>query len=233
MAETLLSLQNVGKHFQMRTVLRSVSVDIFSDSLTLMVGANGAGKSTLLRMMAGLTEPDSGERTCFCDVADMAYLGHATFMYNNLTAFENLHFWESVMGETPAEDVLLHMLERVELGKFAHEFVGGFSRGMVQRLNLARVLLRQPKLLLLDEPSTGLDTRSRTMLWQEMQQLRKSGSAVVCITHDPHVFYVDVDRVLALGGRRVMFDGSSDQYEAFLHDTTHTARQEKTAETTC
>jgi len=211
----LLRLTKVAKFYGNRLVIKDVSFEISPGTVTLLAGPNGAGKSTLLKLMAGLSRPSSGnvER----GIADEAlgYLGHQTFIYPELTAFENLAFWARLHGLAPercSEEALLAALERMELKRFAFERAGGFSRGMAQRLNLARVLLLSPSLLLLDEPGTGLDTRSMAILHREIAAARDRGAGIVWISHSVAEDLARADRVLAIAEKRVVYSGPAADY---------------------
>ena len=111
--------------------------------------------------MAGLARPTVGTVKRFCEDGGLGYLGHATFIYPGLTALENLAFWSGMHRNLTDKATLSKALARVELAPFAEERAGTFSRGMAQRLNLARILLQSPPLLLLDEPGTGSDAFPR------------------------------------------------------------------------
>ncbi len=211
----LLRLTKVAKFYGNRLVIKDVSFEVSPGTVTLLAGPNGAGKSTLLKLMAGLSRPSSGnvER----GIADEAlgYLGHQTFIYPELTAFENLAFWarlHSLAPERCSEEALLAALERMELKRFAFERAGGFSRGMAQRLNLARVLLLSPSLLLLDEPGTGLDTRSMAILHREIAAARDRGAGIVWISHSVAEDLARADRVLAIAEKRVVYSGPAADY---------------------
>ena len=203
----MLTLCGVGKRFGSRTVLRGIDATLDAGTLSLLVGPNGAGKSTLLRIMAGLIQPDTGTVERRCADTELAYLGHATFLYGGLTALENLAFWERLYGGNTSENGLMAALKRVGLERFADVRAGVFSRGMAQRLNLARVLLRAPRLLLLDEPGTGLDTRSLAMLRREVTALSAQGTAVIWISHDLAGDLPIADRVLELANRTLAYAG--------------------------
>ncbi len=186
----MLKVQNVSKFFGQRCILKDVSLHVPAGSIFLLMGANGAGKSTLLRIMAGLSKPSLGTIHYAVDEGQRGYLGHSTFLYPALTAWENLLFWAQ-MYDLPLSDHagslqerIKEVLERVELRNFAHEKAGIFSRGMSQRLNLARVLLLKPSLWLLDEPSTGLDTSSVALLRREVLRAKEEGAGIVWISHD-------------------------------------------------
>lgn len=211
----LLRLTKVAKFYGNRLVIKDVSFEINPGTVTLLAGPNGAGKSTLLKLMAGLSRPSAGsvERGIAEDA--LGYLGHQTFIYPELTAFENLAFWARLHGLAPErcfEEALLAALERMELKRFAHERAGGFSRGMAQRLNLARVLLLSPSLLLLDEPGTGLDTRSMAILHREIAAARDRGAGIVWISHSVAEDLARADRVLAIAEKRVAYSGPAADY---------------------
>lgn len=213
-----MKLSGVGMRYGGRVVLRNVCLDIAPGAVTLLVGPNGAGKSTLLRIMAGLIRPSAGtvEHTFEGRTpgrgSGVGYLGHATFVYPGLSALENLAFWSGLHGLDAGGDVLTAALARVGLARYAHERAGGFSRGMAQRLNLARVLLLEPDLLLLDEPGTGLDQASLAMLRQEIALARTRGAGVVWISHDVSTDAALADRIIALADRGVAFDGAPADY---------------------
>lgn len=210
----LLRCADVAKIYGARVIFKQVTLVVESNVVTLLVGANGAGKSTLMRIMAGLARPSHGTVDCTVPEARLGYLGHATFVYPGLTAWENLAFWCDVYGleRQAAGEAITHAMERVALKAHTHERAGIFSRGMAQRLNLARVLLLQPELLLLDEPGTGLDARSAELLRREIAHARERGAGVVWISHDLAGDLPLADRVVALEGGRVAYDGSAADY---------------------
>ncbi|MEG2173513.1 MAG: heme ABC exporter ATP-binding protein CcmA [Desulfovibrionaceae bacterium] len=208
----LLELQHIARMYGSRCVFKDVSFSVPAGSLTVLVGANGAGKSTLMHIMAGLARPSAGEVLHHVQPAEMAYLGHATFIYPALTARENLRFWGAMYGVDVSDMALDTVLERVELQAHAHERAAVFSRGMAQRLNVARVLLLEPRLLLLDEPATGLDTASSHLLRREIVRARERGAGIVWITHDVLTDAPLADRLLALRDRRLAYDGEPTAY---------------------
>lgn len=210
----LLQLRHIAKIYGPRVIFKDVSLAVDPARITLLVGANGAGKSTLLKIMAGLGRPTAGEVEWGVDEARLGYLGHATFLYPTLTALENLAFWRDVYALRVTSEGLEAVLERVELSRHAHERAGVFSRGMAQRLNLARVLLLEPELLLLDEPGTGLDTRSAGLLRREILAARERGAGIVWISHDVAGDAGVADRVVELRDKRVFYDGPASAYGA-------------------
>ncbi|BFR49036.1 ABC transporter ATP-binding protein [Nitratidesulfovibrio sp. HK-II] len=211
----LLRLTKVAKFYGNRLVIKDVSFEAAPGTVTLLAGPNGAGKSTLLKLMAGLSRPSAGSVERGVAEDSLGYLGHQTFIYPELTAFENLAFWARLHGLSPercSDEALLATLDRMELKRFAFERAGGFSRGMAQRLNLARVLLLSPSLLLLDEPGTGLDIRSMAILHREIAAARDRGAGIVWISHSVAEDLARADRVLAIAEKRVAYCGPADQY---------------------
>lgn len=216
----LLRLGNTAKVYGGRVIFKGVNLTVEAGRITLLAGPNGAGKSTLLKIMAGLISPSAGDvEYGLKDGGHIGYLGHQTFIYPDLSAVENLRFWNRLYG-LPADDEILKVtLERVELAPFAHERAGSFSRGMAQRLNLARILLLSPALLLLDEPSTGLDQRSRKLLSAEITAAAKRGAGVVWISHSLDEDLALADHVALLAGTGLSFFESPALYRASLAES--------------
>lgn len=211
-----MKLSQVGIRYGGRVILREISLEIFPASITLLIGANGAGKTTLLRIMAGLAKPSVGKVAFTFEEQEkkvpIACLGHATLIYPKLTALENLTFWCKLFQCDSNRERLLSTLARVGLTRYAEEYAGGFSRGMAQRLALARVLLLDPALLLLDEPGTGLDQEAKAMLHSEIVKAKERGAGVVWITHDLAADAECADRLLAITKHRLSYDGDPAKY---------------------
>lgn len=212
----MLRLENLAKLYGLKVVFKGVSCRFTAGSISLLAGGNGAGKSTLLRIIAGLSRPSAGEVVRDGtgaggapreDGPSLAYLGHATFVYPGLSALENLAFWARAHGLRPSRERLLALLDHVGLAAHAEERAGVFSRGMAQRLNLARVLLLEADLLLLDEPGTGLDVNSMALVRREMLAARERGACVIVVSHDLAGDSPLADRLLLLEGRRLAYDG--------------------------
>ncbi len=210
---SVLSVRGAAKLFGSRLVFKNVSCELLEGEALIVAGPNGAGKSTLLKLMAGLLRPTAGEVEVFLEPEKVAYLGHATFIYPNLTARQNLGFWAKMYGLKKNAQDLDAVLKRVRLTRFAEERAGSFSRGMAQRLNLARVFLIGPELVFLDEPGTGLDVDSLALLHREIQALRDRGAAVVWVSHQVEHDKELVDQVLAIKGGRVDYYGPAADYK--------------------
>jgi heme exporter protein A len=203
----VLSLAKVSKLYGLRPVVRDISLTLAPGQVLLVAGENGAGKSTLLKLMAGLLRPTAGTVDCPVPAAKVGYLGHQTFLYPRLSALDNLRFWARLLGLDHSDAPLLAALERMGLGAAAREEAGTFSRGMAQRLSLARVFLAAPSLLFLDEPGTGLDVKSRAVLRREIASARERGAALVWVSHALDQDLGDADLALRLEGGRAGYFG--------------------------
>ena len=208
----LLQLHKVARFYGPRLIFKDVTLKVPAASVTLLAGANGAGKSTLLKIMAGLIPPSSGLVRTADEPPLVGYLGHQTFIYPELSATENLAFWAALYGRSLSGKAIAEALERVELAPFAEEKAKGFSRGMAQRLNLARVFLLSPDLLLLDEPGTGLDVRSTAILHREIETAKAHGAGVVWITHSLDADRARADHVAYLAGKRLAYYGPASAF---------------------
>jgi heme exporter protein A len=210
----LVRLAKVGKCFGERPVLRGVGVEVVAGEVLLVVGRNGAGKSTLLRIMAGLSRPEPGEVEQLVGQDRVAFLGHRPFVYPKLSADANLDFWTRMQGRGLDRAARLALLDRVGLADFADESAGTFSRGMTQRLDLARVFAQEPLLYFLDEPASGLDAASSALMRREIAAARDAGAGVVMISHDVAGDLALADRVLHLAGTRAVYCGPAREFDA-------------------
>jgi len=196
----LLQVRNLSHFFGTKLVFKNVSFALEPGEVVLVTGPNGSGKTTLLKILAGLLQPASGRVSLDLARDQIGYMGHQSFVYPLLTAGENLRFWVRLCSRSPKEVDIDEVVNRVGLGPVLHEKAGHFSRGMEQRLSLARLLCLDPRLYLLDEPSTGLDRASRGILQAEIGKARDRGRTVLWISHDQDRDFRSADRVLSLGG---------------------------------
>ncbi len=189
----MLQAKKLAKYFGQRLLFKNVEFELYPQSIHILQGKNGAGKSTLFKILCGLLEADNGEIVTDLNIAEVGYLAHANFLYPQMTALENLKFWHNVHTQTNlTEEEYLNILKEVGLKNFAEEKVHIFSRGMTQKLTIARLLAQKPKLWLLDEPSTGLDVEARAFLLEKILQAKKENACVFWISHD-----VDKDKEYA------------------------------------
>jgi heme exporter protein A len=208
----MLECVKAAKLYGRKLVFKGVSFSLAPGEVMLLAGPNGAGKSTLLRIVAGLERPTAGSVSCTAEPGAIGYIGHATFLYPQLSALENLAFWSRYSGKRTTEATLIRTLERMNLAHAAHERAGSFSRGMAQRLSLARVFILEPRLVLLDEPGTGLDVQSRALLAREIAGLKKSDAAVLWVSHHLEHDLDLADKVLTIENNRMAFCGPTESY---------------------
>ena len=208
----LLRLTGVAKSYNAKTVLRDVSLSVQRGEVVLVTGPNGAGKSTLLGIMAGLIRPTQGEVQLTPGPERVGWLGHKTALYPGLTGLENLEFWAKLHGLNLEKEQLFPAMARVGLERAALDKAGRYSRGMAQRLALARALLTAPDILFLDEPATGLDERARKLLRREITSASERGAAVIWVSHDPERDLPLAHQVLALQGTRPVYCGPAAEY---------------------
>lgn len=209
----LLQAAGLAKFYGPRLVFKNVSLFVDAGEALLVVGPNGAGKSTLLRILAGAGHADAGTVQRHVEPERIGFLGHRPFLYPQLTAMENLRFWAGMFGAPNDDASLTAMLERVELAAVANERAGHFSRGMAQRLNLARLFLAEPELLFLDEPGTGLDRRSAVILHEEIARAKERGAGIVWVSHHVEHDLPLADRVIGIARRKTVFIGPAEDYE--------------------
>jgi ABC-type multidrug transport system ATPase subunit len=178
---TVVEVQGVSKRFGNQIVVRQFSMSCGSGEIVLVLGSNGAGKSTLLRMIAGLVTPDSGS----IKVASgqrIGFAGHYTCLYSRLSVNANLSLYATLAGIGQIE--LAQILRRWQLEEVQHKAVSDISRGAQSKASLARALMGNPKLLLLDEPSSNLDEEATEVLCAVLSERVAAGSVAIIATHD-------------------------------------------------
>ena len=176
----MIEVRGLVKSFGSKVALEGVDLDVAEGEFLTLVGPNGAGKTTLVRILATLTRPTSGSvRMAGCDLGRrgsevrrrIGLASHQTLLYGDLSAEENLRFYGRMYESPELEDRITALLQRVGLEHRRHDLVRTFSRGMQQRLSLARALLHDPAILLLDEPYTGLDQQAVEILREVLVSL--------------------------------------------------------------
>jgi heme exporter protein A len=207
-------LDDVSRHFGRRRALSHVTLTARSGDILGLLGPNGAGKSTLIGIMATLAAPTSGD-VRFGDTPAKALgpelrgriglLAHELHLYPELSARQNLAFFAELYG-LPAGTAVDPALERAGLSDRADDVVSGFSRGMRQRLALERSLLHTPRLVLFDEPFTGLDDRAVSLVSDRLRALASAGAIVVLATHDLDLADGLVSRVAVIRGGKLVAD---------------------------
>ena len=213
-----IEFQNVEKRYGVRFALRGISLRIAPGESVGLVGANGSGKTTLLKMAARLIRPSAGNvEFSSAHGNGVSHVGHSTLLYDELTAGENLILFARLYEMDRPEQRASEALESAGLAGRGADLVRGFSRGMRQRLTIARALLPGPGLLLLDEPATGLDAAGQQWLGETLARLRSQGCTLVMSTHGRSETHAILTRAVRLEAGRIAADsGASGSPQAVL-----------------
>jgi ABC-2 type transport system ATP-binding protein len=192
MNNACIAVKGISKKYGIHTVLKNIDLTIPHGQIYGLLGPSGAGKTTLIRMLVGIDNPDCGMVRVLGELMpklsimeQIGYMGQADALYEELTALQNLEFFGSLYGlrgqklKKRAE----HVLELVLLSDDINKKVSQFSGGMKRRLSLAIALLANPRLLILDEPTVGIDPRLRKTIWKQFGILRDSGISIILTTH--------------------------------------------------
>lgn len=218
-APAALRASGITKRFGHRLVLKGLSLSVARGESIAIFGPNGAGKSTFLRILATLVSPTTGEVEV--DGIDpredplearhrIGVLSHHTYLYDDLTARENLRFYGRMYGVADLENRISHLAGRVGLSARLDDRVGTFSHGMQQRLAMARAVLHDPEVLLLDEPEAGLDQDALDLLAGLLREGDSDrGRAALLVTHHLDLGLSLSDRVAILVGGRFVFQAAS------------------------
>lgn len=217
-----LTLAHLGKSFGERVVLDGIDLNIAAGTVFSLLGPNGAGKTTMVRILATLSTPDQGRAMVFGhDVVDepaivrrlIGVTGQYSAVDEVLTGVENLHLTGKLLhlGRAETRRRTAELLERFDLTEAASRRAGTYSGGMRRRLDLAMSLMSRPRILFLDEPTTGLDPRSRRDLWQVIQELAADGTTVFLTTQYLEEANQLADRVAVLDGGKLVADGTPEE----------------------
>lgn len=218
MQESMLSLTGVGKSFKDVEALTHVDLEIQSGQVIGLVGGNGAGKTTLLRLMAGVLEPTKGnvlfkgERVS--SMRDkLGVVPESTGLYSRLTAWENIRYHSRIYGveDDVAWNRVSHFAKQLDLSESLSRHTKGFSRGMRQKTALLRALAHGPDILLLDEPTAGLDVTSARTVRRLVSKLRDEGGTVIYSTHHLAEAQQVCDRIVIVHNGTIRADGSPSE----------------------
>lgn len=222
MSDSVIELTEVSKGFTLRRVLDKVSFTVDPGQTVFLCGVNGAGKTTLLKVISGLLSPDAGtvklggaclKRDPETAKQHLGVISHKSMLYPDLSVTENLSFFADLYGVQNAKSRISQLLTEAKLTSYRHDRVTVLSRGLLQRLAIARALIHTPSILLADEPFTGLDTDSCLHLKDTLDRFVKEGGAVVMTTHETHLGLSCSSRVLLLDGSHITLDRRTDEID--------------------
>lgn len=211
MIQTKQLIKRVGD----KVILRGVNLSIEKGQTVAILGPNGAGKSTILKVLATLIKPTSGEvlinnKELKKDALEIksliGYLPHASLLYDHFTPLENLVLFGKLYGVKDVEKRAKELIEKVGLSFFLHEPVKSFSRGMIQRVAIARAIIHNPRILLLDEPHTGLDQQAIAILNKVILEMKDQGTTTVMVTHDFKQAAEICDRIIIVKNGKIVDD---------------------------
>lgn len=215
-----LAVLELSKRFGNRHALSNITFTLPQGAFLAVFGANGAGKTTLLRVLSTLLRPDAGSvRLCGIDVREqpeqargtIGLISHNSMLYPDLTAEENLLFAARLYGVANPHERALEMLAAVELNHRRMDRVRGFSHGMTKRLAIARALIHDPELVLMDEPYSGLDARAMRVFDSLINQARQNRTFVM-VSHDLEQGFELATHILLLAQGQVMAFGEKDRF---------------------
>ena len=222
--KTLLHLQDLEKSFGRQMVLDHVGFDLQSGEIIGLIGPSGAGKSTMIKTMLGMAKADSGIALVLDHtmpnrhiLGDIGYMAQSDALYEALSGQENLEFFGQLKGlsKKDLKDEIAHVAQVVDLTDRFNKAVACYSGGMKRRLSLAIALLGNPQLLILDEPTVGIDPSLRKKIWQELMALRDKGVGILVTTHVMDEAELTDKVGLLLGGKIIAFNTPKNLKESY------------------
>ncbi len=229
-----VEVQGLTKSFDNQLALRGIDLEVRQGESVVIFGPNGAGKTTLIKVLATIMNPSSGKVLIDgLDIKDRAeevrrrigVVTHQTFLYENLTAYENLEFYSRLYDVPGRKERIHEVVAMVGMISRLHDRTGTLSRGMQQRLSIARALLHKPAIMLLDEPETGLDQQSVSMIWAALQTEGERKRTIILITHNLERGLEMGERLLILNKGKIVYEKSREVLdlaglkEAYQHST--------------
>ncbi len=213
-----IKVEGLTKSFNNQLALRGIDLEVRQGESVVIFGPNGAGKTTLLKVLATIMNPSSGKVLVdglgLKDSAEeirrrIGVIAHQTFLYGNLTAYENLEFYSRLYDVPRRKERIHELVAMVGMTPRLHHRVGTLSRGMQQRLSIARALLHKPAIMLLDEPETGLDQQAVSMVWEALQTEGERKHTIILTTHNLERGLELSDRLLILDKGKIVYQGES------------------------
>ena len=216
----ILSVKNISKRYGGRIAIENICFNVFRGEVLALLGPNGAGKTTVLRIVSGIARPDNGYvRINGLDPSDprarslIGYCPQEPVVYDDLTGLENMLFYAGLYGLSGSEAKrrCMDLLEFVGLSDYASRLVKTYSGGMRRRLSFAIALIGDPMLLILDEPTTGMDPQARREIWAKILGIVKEGRAVIVATHYMEEAEQLANRVIIMDRGRIIAEGVPEE----------------------
>ncbi|MGL6185838.1 MAG: ABC transporter ATP-binding protein [Clostridium chrysemydis] len=215
----LLSVSNVTKSFKNSKVLDSINVNVSDSEIVGILGPSGAGKTTLIKCIMGMEKVDSGDITLLDSkipnrevLNKVGYMAQSDALYNELTAKDNLYFFGEIfkIPKKELKEKIDFLVDLVDLKPFLSRKVNKFSGGMKRRLSLIIALIQDPELIILDEPTVGIDPELRLNIWKEINNLKSKGKSIIVTTHDM-TEAIKCDRLLLLKDGNITASGTPEE----------------------
>lgn len=228
MDKPVVSMKNIVKKFGDQTVLNHIDFDIAPGIIVGLIGPSGAGKSTVINVLLGMEVPQDGQATIFEKemlnrqlLSRIGYMAQTDALYEELTGRENLKFFADMKGIEPeiAKQQIEHVSEVVDLTQDLDKRTSGYSGGMKRRLSLAIAMLGNGDLLILDEPTVGVDPALRKSIWTELHRLRDAGKTILVTTHVMDEAELVDDVAMLIGGKMKAYDKPSVLKKKYHEDT--------------
>jgi len=213
----MIEIKKLTKQADDKLILRGIDLSIKKGETIAILGPNGAGKSTLLKVLANLIKPTSGvvkingmdlKKDQLKIKQILGYLPHSSLLYDHYSPLENLVFFGNLYGVKNVEKRAIELVKEVDLSFFLNDPVKNFSRGMIQRIAIARAIVHEPEVLLLDEPHTGLDQGAITILNNVILSMKEKGTTTLMVTHDFKQAAEICDRIIILKQGKIVDDFS-------------------------
>lgn len=224
----VISMKNVVKKFDKQTVLNHIFFDIDPGVIVGLIGPSGAGKSTIIKVVLGMEKVDQGSTTVFNQMmpnrkllGQIGYMAQTDALYDELSGRENLQFFADMkgIGHLKAQEEIDHVSQVVDLTEDLDKRVSGYSGGMKRRLSLAIALLGDARLLILDEPTVGIDPALRRTIWNELHRLRDAGRTILVTTHVMDEAELVDGVALLLGGHLMAYNTPKALKQQYQEDT--------------
>lgn len=215
MIEKVLEVKNLTKKYGYITALNNITFQLTKGDLLALLGPNGAGKTTLLKLLGAQMKPSSGEILYNNRSVSgtnhykkiLSVISHKSFLYDDLTAYQNLFFFAKLYNLRDIKNKVLFVLDQVGLIDRKDEYIKHFSRGMVQRLTIARAFIHTPEIIFMDEPYTGLDRKATDLLTEIISNKKNERNILILVTHNVNIAFSLATKIAVLkNGNLVYFE---------------------------